>query len=41
MTKEYFVDFEWEDDIIVDESDLRGYTNYESTKLIISDMKFV
>ena len=38
MTKEYFVDFEWEDDIIVDESDLRGYTNYESTKLIISDI---
>ena len=38
MTEEHFVDFELEDDIIVDESDLWVYTNYESTELIISDI---
>ena len=31
MAEEYFVDFGLEDDIIVDESDLWGYMNYEST----------
>ena len=38
MAEEYFADFELEDDITVDESDLWGYTNYESTELIISDI---
>lgn len=38
MAEEYFVDFGLEDDIIVDESDLWGYTNHESTELIISDI---
>ena len=38
MAEEYFVDFELEDEITVDESDLWGYTNYESTELIISDI---
>ena len=38
MAEEYFVDFELEDDITVNESDLRGHTNYESTELIISDI---
>ena len=38
MAAEYFVDFELEDDIIVDESDLWGYTNYESKELIFSDI---
>ena len=38
MAEEYFVDFKLEDDITVDESDLRGHTNYESTELIISDI---
>ena len=36
--EEYFVDFELDDDITVDESDLWGYTNYESTELVISDI---
>ena len=30
MTEEYFVDFELEDEITVDESDLWGYANYEN-----------
>ena len=38
MAEEYFVDFELEDDITVDESDLKGHMNYESTELIISDI---
>ena len=38
MAEEYFADFELEDDIIVDESDLWGYTNYESTELIVPDI---
>ena len=36
--EEYFVDFELDDDITVDESDLWSYTNYESTELVISDI---
>ena len=38
MAKEYFVDFELEDHITVDKSDLRSHTNCESTELIISDL---
>ena len=38
MEEEYFVQFELEDDITVDESDLSGYTNYERTILILTDM---
>ena len=38
MAEEYFVDSELEDNITVDKSDLWGYTNYESTELIISDI---
>lgn len=38
MEEEYFVEFELEDDITVDESDLSGYTNYERTILILTDM---
>ena len=34
MAEEYFVDFELEDDIIVDESDLWGYTTDEEICLI-------
>ena len=36
--EEYFVDFELDDGITVDESDLWSYTNYESTELVISDI---
>ena len=36
MAEEYFVDFELEDDITVDQSDLWSCTNYESTELIAS-----
>ena len=32
------IDFELEEDITVDESDLWGYTDYESTELIIYDI---
>ena len=38
MAGEYFVDFELEDDITVDESDLWGHTNYKSTELLTSDI---
>ena len=36
--EEYFVDFELEGFITMDDYDLWGYTNYESTELIISDI---
>ena len=38
MAEKYFVDFELEDDITLNESDLCGYTNYESAELIIFDI---
>ena len=38
MAEEYLVDFELEDRITLDESDLKGHTSYESTELIISNI---
>ena len=38
MTEKYFKDLELEDGITVDESDLWGYPNYESTELIITNI---
>ena len=38
MTEKYFVDFELEDDMTVDESALWGYRSYENKELIVSDI---
>ena len=38
MTEKYFKVLELEDGITVDESDLWGYPNYESTELIITNI---
>ena len=38
IADKYFKDFELEDGITVDESDLWGYPNYESTELIITNI---
>ena len=36
--EEYFLDFELDDAITVDKSDLWGYANYESKELVISNI---
>ena len=41
IMEENFVDFELEGFITMDDYDLWGYTNYESTELIISDIMTV